>query len=215
MFPESGSAVFVKKLLTMFAPVIALLVYFNGGLGFLGMSGARDTANLAQGLSIGTEAKMLINEHWAMTGALPCEPGELDFRMSPGHGPSVLAAIDVTGCGRDTVKGRYEGLRITNVGHDQRNVCAKLLYSACGIADECANAIALLLKLRDDLSPRLPGRTGHQHEFILRRGGGDSRERGQQRDQRSEYRGSRKHRTFPAGNEYSNSRYLKIRPVLP
>jgi ankyrin repeat protein len=87
----------------MFAPVIALLVYFNGGLGFLGMSGPRDTANLAQGLSIGTEAKMLINEHWAMTGALPCEPGELDFRMSPGHGPSVLAAIDVTGCGQVTL----------------------------------------------------------------------------------------------------------------
>jgi hypothetical protein len=83
--------------------VIAILVLVVGRYAVGTQGGYRDTANLMQGLSISTEVKYLVNEHWAIMGELPCEAGELDIHVSPGRGPSVLSAIDITDCGQITL----------------------------------------------------------------------------------------------------------------
>jgi len=83
--------------------IVLAVLYAGSRLIFGPGAGSMDTANLVQGLSIATEVKYLVNEHWAITGALPCKAGELDFGVSPGLGRSVLAAIDVTDCGQITL----------------------------------------------------------------------------------------------------------------
>ena len=80
--------------------IIVLLAIYYGGRLMFGTGGGLDTANLAQGLFIATEARMLTNEYWAITGELPCKAGELDIRITSDYGPSVLAAVDVAGCGQ-------------------------------------------------------------------------------------------------------------------
>ena len=87
--------------------ILSAILLFALSIGAKYLFGGKnlETAYLLQGLSISTDVKYLVEEHWGNFGELPCKAGQLDyaFLREKEKAHSVLSAIDITDCGQVTL----------------------------------------------------------------------------------------------------------------